>query len=91
MRIVGEVDHPKYKITIFKMNERLSVKIEDRLLEQIYKFRDGSGIEKPAHVEKLLTPSFIDAVEANFDAMRRTYQLGIDDMLAEEGIGFEII
>lgn len=91
MRIVGEIDHQKYKITIFKMNERLSVKIEDRLLEQIYKFRDGSGIQNSADVEKLLTPAFMGKVAASFSTMQDTYQAGIEDMLADEGLGMEII
>jgi hypothetical protein len=44
MRIIGEFDRQGIKITVFKMNDRISIKFEYNLLEQTYKFRDGSGI-----------------------------------------------
>lgn len=73
MRIVGEIAHPKYKITIFQMNERLSLKIEDQLLEQIYKFRDGTGVSTPSDVEAFVTDEFMDKIETTFSAMRSNF------------------
>jgi hypothetical protein len=37
MRIVGYIEDPQLKITVFQMNNRVSVKIEYRLMEQTYK------------------------------------------------------
>ena len=44
MRIIGEIPHDFLKITVFKMNEKLSIKFEHDLLEQIIKFREGSAV-----------------------------------------------
>lgn len=45
MRILGESEKSGVKITVFSMNEKISIKFEKDLLEQIYKFRDGSNVE----------------------------------------------
>jgi hypothetical protein len=50
MRIIGNIDHPELKITIFKNDNRISVKLESGLYEQTYKFRDGEGIENAEDV-----------------------------------------
>jgi len=39
MRIIGTIDHPVFKISIFSWNEKYIVKIEAGLFEQSYKFR----------------------------------------------------
>ena len=35
MRIVGDIEHPHYKITVLQMNQRLSLQIEDGDLQQL--------------------------------------------------------
>ena len=52
MRIIGEFTLGEIKVSIFKYNERVSVKYEKYLLEQIYKFRDGSNIRNVNDVMK---------------------------------------
>ncbi len=84
MRIIGEIPHPIYKITVFKMNERLSVKIEDKLLEQIYKFRDGSGINTTSDIVELLDEVFLQQVDTTFKAMSQTYQAGLESRSDDE-------
>ena len=37
MRLVREISHPDYKITIFSWNNRYLIKLEQGLLEQTYK------------------------------------------------------
>lgn len=49
MRIVDEWNHDKMKVTVMIMNGRYSVKLEQNLLEQTYKFRD----EQISSVEQL--------------------------------------
>jgi hypothetical protein len=66
MRIIGEIEHPVYKITVFSMNNRLSVKIEDKLIEQVFKFRDGSGIEGIEEVKSFLNDDFMKVVDESF-------------------------
>lgn len=69
MRIIGQIDHPNLKITVFKNDNRISVKLESGLYEQTYKFRDGEGIEGAEDVEKLLDSEFLEKVQAILKAM----------------------
>ncbi|WP_236976516.1 hypothetical protein [Membranihabitans maritimus] len=40
MRIIGQIDHPRIKITLFNQNDKLSVKFEKSQAEIILKFRE---------------------------------------------------
>lgn len=91
MRIIGEIDHPKYKITILKMNEKITVQIEDRLVSQSYSFRDGSGVSDLASVSQLLTLQFMDKVQSRFEQMHQDYIGALEAMATEEIDDFEII
>ncbi|HKK75074.1 MAG TPA: hypothetical protein VJ953_08390 [Saprospiraceae bacterium] len=70
MRIVGEIKHPVYKITLFKMDTRYSVKFEDRDLEQTYKFREGAIVQSLKDVYALMDKAFMDLVDQAFEQMR---------------------
>jgi hypothetical protein len=63
MRIIDEINRGELKITVFKMNDRLSVKFERELTEMIYKFRDGSGIDEKNY-RSFLSESLLMKVEA---------------------------
>ncbi|MEM6380989.1 MAG: hypothetical protein AAF705_22645 [Bacteroidota bacterium] len=69
MRIVGEIKHPSWKITLFQMDTRFSVKFEQGQLEQIYKFRTGDFIQTVQDVRRLITPAFIEKVADVFVQM----------------------
>lgn len=44
MRVIGDIAHPRYRITLFTWNEKYMAKIEAGALEQTYKFnRDDFG------------------------------------------------
>lgn len=68
MRVIGEFVVGDIKVSVFKYNERISVKYEKYLLEQVYKFRDGSNIRNVNDVMK-----FSEAIENKlnviFDSM----------------------
>ena len=66
MRITGYIEHPVFKITIFKMDNKFSVKFETPQFEQTYKFRIGEGIENEADIRKLVDGPFITAVAQIF-------------------------
>lgn len=72
MRIVGDIQHPTLKITIFKNGNRFSVKFEDGTVEQTYKFDDGQGIESIPDVKKQIDATFLKKVEEGIDAMKMT-------------------
>jgi hypothetical protein len=40
MRVVREISHPQFKITIFSWNNRYLVKLEQGLLEQTFKISE---------------------------------------------------
>lgn len=63
MRIIDEINRGELKITVFKMNDRLSVKFERELSEIIYKFRDGSGFDEKSY-RSFLSESLLMKVEA---------------------------
>lgn len=71
MRIIGYIEHPNLKITVFKMDNKLSVKFESGLYEQTYKFRATENLEKIDDIQKLVDPSFINAVEAELIRMHQ--------------------
>jgi len=69
MRIAGEIAHPRFKITLFKMNTRWSVKIEDGMLEQTYKFRTQDGLSSAEALKARIGDEFLRSVEALFAQM----------------------
>jgi hypothetical protein len=71
MRIIGQIEHPTLKITVFKMDNKLSVKFESGLYEQTYKFRESDSLNDFESVKKLVDPAYIDFVLAEFNNMHR--------------------
>lgn len=43
MRIIGQLEHPRIKITLFDQNDKLSVKFEKGQSEIILKFKEDQG------------------------------------------------
>lgn len=70
MRIIGYIDHPILKITIFQMENKFSVKLESGLLEQTYKFRTGEGINNLEDIRRLVDEEFLEAVLEEMGRMR---------------------
>ena len=91
MRIIGEIAHPVLKITVLKMNEKVTLQVEDRLVTQSYVFRDGSGVHDLPTVQELLTPSFLTKIEQRFKEMNRDYIDALEQLNAQEFEDFDII
>ncbi|HRO09284.1 MAG TPA: hypothetical protein PK047_10490 [Saprospiraceae bacterium] len=68
MRVIGEFVVGDIKVSIFKYNERISVKYEKYLLEQVYKFRDGSNIRNVNDVMKF-SETIENKLNVIFDSM----------------------
>lgn len=81
MRIVGDIAHPNCKITIFKTTSRFSVKFEQGVFEQTYKFRTGEIINNLHDVKTIITPEFIEQVVQQFDAMATIKRQGFSKFL----------
>lgn len=69
MRIVGHIEHSKYKITILYMNNRYDIKIEFMGLEQHYKIRETDYFNSAQKIEKNLTEEFYNRVSSVFEQM----------------------
>lgn len=68
MRIVGVIEHPVFKISVFSWSEKYIVKIEAGLFEQTYKFResDFNGWED---LKEFFNESMIQDINATFKKM----------------------
>ena len=84
MRIIGYLEHPRLKITVFKMDTRLSVKFETGMLEQTYKFRTQQGLEGLADIEKLVDDVFTSKVEEHFVSMQKVSMAAYERLIPDE-------
>lgn len=73
MRIIGYIEHPVLKITIFSMGNRLSVKFEKGFLEQTYKFRQQNGLEGIREIRQLVDGNFLGKVDQQFRQMEELH------------------
>ena len=88
MRIIGYLEHPVLKITVFKMDDRVSVKFESGLYEQTYKFRSGEGVESLEDVKNLVDEPFLQGVLQQLKEMHETRIQGLARL--QPGSGTEI-
>ena len=54
MRIIGNIEHPSLKISVFKNDGRTSVKFETSLYEQTFKLGDDERFSTLEGVQKLV-------------------------------------
>ncbi|RVU00953.1 hypothetical protein EOD41_09990 [Mucilaginibacter limnophilus] len=74
MRIIAELPHPDFKISILYMNQKYIVKIEQGALEQSYKIPEMDLIDGVNSVFELLDEEFLKRVAARFTDMRKDYK-----------------
>lgn len=84
MRIIGEIDHPVLKITVFQMNNRLSVKFEAGPYEQTYKFRQGEGVDTLDDVRRIVDAPFTQAIQEELQLMHRRKMAALSRHLAPD-------
>ena len=78
MRIIGYIDHSFLKITVFKMDTRITVKFETPEFEQAYKFRMTDQLNHLEDVQQLVDEEFINTVLENMKAQNRTKVRAMD-------------
>ena len=78
MRILGQLDHPRIKITLFDQNDKLSVKFEKGQSEIILKFReDKSEVMDALHQENDYTAfSMIEKQLDGLQLFRQKFEIG---------------
>jgi hypothetical protein len=72
MRLVGEIPHPVFKITIFSWNNRYLVKFEQGYLEQTYKI-DQFDVSGDEALKGILDPTFLAGVSQQFQTMENAW------------------
>ena len=74
MRIIAELPHPDFKITIFSMNQKFIVKMERGILEQTYKVPEMDLTDGINSVFELLDEEFLKTVAARFVDMGKDFK-----------------
>ena len=74
MRIIAELPHPDFKISILNMNQKFIVKIEQGSLEQSYKIPEMDLTDGVNSVFELLDEEFLKTVGARFTEMRKDFK-----------------
>ena len=73
MRIVAELPHPDCKITIFSMNQKFIVKLEQGPYEQSYKIAELDLTGGVNEIFQLLDEEFLQTAVARFKTMRTDF------------------
>jgi hypothetical protein len=74
MRIIAELPHPEFKISILNMNRKFIVKIEQGNLEQTYKIAEADLLDGVNSVFELLDEEFLKTVSTRFTEMRSNFK-----------------
>jgi len=74
MRIIAELPHPEFKISILNMNQKFIVKAEQGTLEQSYKISEMDLTDGVNGVFELLDEEFLKKIAARFIEMRKDYK-----------------
>jgi len=72
MRIIGQIEHPDLKITVFKSDNRISVKFENEGYEQIFKLGADERLNSVESIQKWADPIFLDEVLTRMQQMHRS-------------------
>jgi hypothetical protein len=73
MRIIAELPHPEFKISILNMNDKYIVKIEQGNLEQTYKVAGIDLLDGVNSVFEFLDEAFLATVGTRFKEMRKDF------------------
>jgi hypothetical protein len=74
MRIIAELPHPDFKISILNMNHKYIVKIEQGVYEQTYKIAEADLLDGVNSVFEILDEEFLKTVLARFLEMRKDFK-----------------
>ncbi|UEG51528.1 hypothetical protein LLH06_11145 [Mucilaginibacter daejeonensis] len=74
MRIIAEIPHPDFKVSILNMNRKFIIKIEQGALEQTYKVSEMDLMDGVNSVFELLDEAFYQTVATRFTEMRKDWK-----------------
>lgn len=73
MRIVAELPHPDFKITIFSMNAKFIIKFEQGTLEQTFKLSEIDVVGGVNGVFEIMDDEFLKSTSNRFNSMRADF------------------
>ena len=73
MRIIAELPHPEFKVSILNMNHKFIIKIEQGNLEQSFKIPEMDLTDGVNSVFELLDDAFLIKVASRFSEMRQDF------------------
>jgi hypothetical protein len=71
MRIIGEIPHPSFKITLYAWNNRYLIKLERDKLEQTFKV-EQFDLTSEKELPLLLNDTFIQRATSRFNDMEQS-------------------
>ena len=71
MRVIGNIYNTPFKITVFKHNQRFTVKFESGMYELGFRLREGGRFQEFADVERFVNAGLIYNVKRQFQEMHR--------------------
>jgi len=74
MRIIAELPHPEFKISILNMNSKYIVKIEQGSFEQTYKIAEIDLLDGVNSIFEIMDDVFLKTVSARFAEMRKDFK-----------------
>jgi hypothetical protein len=74
MRVVAELPHPDFKVTIMSMNQKFIIKLEKGVFEQIYKVAEMDLTDGVNSVFELLDEEFLKKAGERFKEMNRDFR-----------------
>ncbi|OOQ62320.1 hypothetical protein [Mucilaginibacter pedocola] len=74
MRIIAELPHPDFKISILSMNQKFIVKMEKGTLEQSFKIPEMDLTDGVNSVFEILDEAFLKTVSERFTQMGKDYK-----------------
>lgn len=84
MRIVGYIEHPNLKITVFKMDNKTSIKFETGMYEQTYKFREMDQLNNMEQIKELVNDEFTNNILTEFQKMHQFKNNALSNFLPKE-------
>jgi hypothetical protein len=72
VRVVAEIPHPRFKVTVFSWNAKYIVKIEIDQYEQVYKVNE-MDVEGLDQVKEMFNEEFLNGCMQRFLTMRTDF------------------
>lgn len=73
MRIIGTIEHPQLKISVFRMDNRTTVKFENARYEQSFKLGDDERFATVEGIQRWADAPLVQTILEGFQVMHRAH------------------